>query len=332
MRAMQLDSPRPIGERPLAAVDRDPPVPGRGEVRIRAHVCGVCHTDLHTVEGDLELPRLPIVPGHQVVGLVDAVGPGVEEPEVGTRVGVAWMYRTCGRCRYCTTGRENLCESAEFTGLHADGGYAESMIAPADFVYPIPGGFGDLEAAPLLCGGVIGYRALVLSEVRPGARLGLYGFGSSAHVTIQVARHQGCDVYVWSRSEAHRRHAESLGAVWTGAVPERPPVAMDGSIIFAPAGELVPPALEALDRGGMLALAGIHMSPLPSIDYRLIYGERAVRSVANATRDDARELLEIAAAIPIRTEVSEHPLAEANAVLDAVRRSDLSGSAVLRVS
>ncbi|MGD8394019.1 MAG: zinc-dependent alcohol dehydrogenase family protein [Candidatus Eiseniibacteriota bacterium] len=332
MRAMQLDCPRPIERRPLAAVDRETPEPGPGEVRIRVHVCGVCHTDLHTVEGDLELPRLPLVPGHQVVGLIDAVGPGVEDPAVGDRIGVAWMFRTCGSCRYCTTGRENLCESAEFTGLHADGGYAESMIVPAGFVYPVPEGFGDREAAPLLCGGVIGYRALVLSEVRPGARLGLYGFGSSAHVTIQVARHQGCEVYVWSRSEAHRRHAEALGAVWTGAVPDRPPVAMDGSILFAPAGELVPPALEALDRGGTLALAGIHMSPLPSIDYRRIYGERAIRSVANATRDDARDLLEMAAAIPIRTDVSEHPLADANQVLAALKRSDLNGSAVLRVS
>lgn len=330
-RAMVLDRPRPIEERPLALRELPLPAPGPGELRLRISVCGICHTDLHLAEGDLQLPLLPAVPGHQVIGRVEALGPGGSAFTPGERAGVAWLHSACGECAYCRRGSENLCRAARFTGLHTRGGFADHIVVPAAFAYAIPEGFADLQAAPLLCGGVIGYRALKLSEVRPGGRLGLYGFGSSAHLTIQVARHQGCEVYVWSRSGQHRRHAEQLGAVWTGAVPERPPVAMDASIIFAPAGSLVPPALAALDRGGTLALAGIHMTPLPSIDYASIYGERGIRSVANATREDARELLELAAAIPIRTDVLVRPLAEANEALADLKHSRFDGSTVLTI-
>jgi propanol-preferring alcohol dehydrogenase len=240
MRAMLLREPKPAEGRPLELADLPLPEPGPGEVRLAVQACGVCRTDLHTVEGDLALPKLPVVPGHQIVGLVEARGEGADRFTEGQRVGVPWLYRTCGECEFCGQGLENLCQDAQFTGLHADGGYAEAMVVPQDFAYPIPEGFSDLEAAPLLCAGIIGYRALRLSEVEPGQRLGLYGFGGSAHVTIQVARHWGCEVYVFTRSEGHRRLARALGAVWVGGAEDDPPAKMHGSIIFAPAGGLVP--------------------------------------------------------------------------------------------
>lgn len=329
MLAQVLYEPRPITQQPLRLRDVPTPKIDRGQLLVKVTACGVCRTDLHTVEGELELPRLPLIPGHQVVGMVAAVGPDVDTFREGDRVGVVWLYRTCGACRYCRTGRENLCERGEFTGLHADGGYAEYMVVDAAFAYPLPGPLSDLEMAPLLCGGVIGYRALRLSEVRPGETLGLYGFGNSAHVTIQVARHWGCQVFVFTRSPGHQAHARELGAAWVGRAEDTPPEPLDAAIIFAPAGELIPQALRVLRPGGTVALAGIHMSPLPTMPYSLLYRERTLRSVANSTRQDARDLLALAATIGIRTEVTPFPLAAANEALLALKESRLRGDAVL---
>jgi propanol-preferring alcohol dehydrogenase len=245
---------------------------------------------------------------------------------------MAWLYSTCGLCKYCKRGSENLCDSARFTGQHAHGGFTEFMVVPASFAYPIPDGFPDVEAAPLLCAGIIGYRSLRLCEIHPGERLGLYGFGASAHVTIQVARHWGCEVYVFTRSEAHQRHATDLGAAWVGQAQDSPPAELDGAITFAPAGWLVPEVLRVLRKGGTLAINAIHMSPIPELPYQLIYGERTVRSVANATRRDAHELLQLAKEIPIHSDVELYPLAEANKVLKRLKRSEIQGAAVLQVA
>jgi len=329
MKAMILKAPRPVEENPLAAIELPPPEPGPDDIRIRVHVCGVCHTDLHTVEGELALPKLPLIPGHQIVGTVESMGANVTRFCVGDRVGVTWLYSACGECDFCRQGLENLCDNARFTGLHADGGYAQYAVVPAAFAYPIPAGFPDAQAAPLLCAGVIGYRSLRLCEIQPGQRLGLYGFGASAHVTIQVARHWGCEVYVFTRSEEHRRHARELGAVWVGGAEDDPPAEMDSSITFAPAGWIVPEALRVLRKGGTLAINAIHMSPIPEMKYSLIYGERTVRSVANCTRQDAEELLRLAAEIPIRTDVELYPLEEANRVLQRLKRAEVRGAAVL---
>lgn len=330
MQAMQLAAPKPVEDNPLAEVELPVPQPGAGQIRIKVRACGICHTDLHTVEGEIDLPRLPLVPGHQIVGVVDKLGDGVNRFSLGDRVGVPWLYHTDGTCRYCASGRENLCVNAQFTGRDVDGGYAEYMVAPADFAYPLPAGFDDVQAAPLLCAGVIGYRALRLSEVKPGGKLALYGFGASAHITIQVARHMGCDVYVFTRGEEHRRLALQLGAAWAGDASEQP-APLDAAIIFAPAGGLVPQALAALDRGGTLALAGIYMTTIPQFDYALIYGERTVRSVANATRRDAEELLTLAAKIPIRTEVQTFALADANKALQMLKAGRIDGAAALKI-
>lgn len=333
MRAMVLETPGPIETSPLALRDVPTPQPAAGEIRVRVAVCGVCRTDLHTVEADFPLPRTPVIPGHQVVGTVETCGEGVTEPAVGDRVGVAWLHETCGTCRFCTTGRENLCDNARFTGLHADGGYAEYLTVPAAFAYPIPDGFPDDQAAPLLCAGIIGYRALKRSAIRPGGRLGLYGFGASAHVAIQVARHWGCKVYVLTRSGGHRDLARRLGAAWVGGATARPPEPLDASVIFAPAGDLVPPALEALDKAGTVALAGIHVSDIPSLDYdRHLFQEKVLTSVTAATRQDGLELMDLAAAIPIRTETATFHLEEANEVLAKVKRSEISGAAVLQLA
>jgi propanol-preferring alcohol dehydrogenase len=327
---MLLRSVRAVEKGPLELVDLPRPDPGQGEVRLAIRACGVCHTDLHTVEGDLDLPKMPLVPGHQVVGVVEARGPGATRFEIGERVGVAWLYRTCGKCEFCRRGLENLCRDAEFTGLDVDGGYAETMVVPEAFAYPLPPSFTDTEAAPLLCAGIIGYRALKLSQIRPGQRLGLYGFGGSAHVTIQVALHWGCEVYVFTRSESHRRLARQLGAAWVGGAQDTPPLKVHGSIIFAPAGSLVPEALRVMERGGTLALAGVTMSAIPELDYdRLLYWERTVRSVANFTRDDARAFLKLAAEIPVETMVQKLPLKAANEALLALKRSEIDGTVVL---
>ena len=333
MRAMQL---RTVGS--IDSVDRLEPVElpepqaGPGQVRIRVSVCGCCHTDLHEIEGELELPGLPLVPGHQVVGEVDQVGEGVTSISAGERVGVAWLHETCGHCRFCDDGTENLCTDARFTGFDVSGGYAEYMVAPAAFVYPIPAGFPDLQAAPLLCAGIIGYRALRLSAVRPGQRLGLYGFGASAHVAIQVALHRGCEVYVFTRSDGHRDLARRLGAAWTGQAGEDPPELMDGAINFAPAGRLTLDALRLLQRGGTVALAGIYVDEIPTMDYaEHLYYEKKVTSVTASTRRDGHELMQLAAEIPIRTEVTTWPLAEVNEALRAVKNSEVDGAAVIRV-
>lgn len=331
MKAMILHRACPVEENPLTMVDLPVPQPDPGMVRLRVRVCGVCHTDLHLVEGDLALPKLPVVPGHQIVAEVDALGPGVTRFATGDRVGVPWLYSTCGTCAYCRSGRENLCDRAQFTGQHADGGFAEYMVVPADFSYPMPKGLPDVQAAPLLCAGIIGYRSLRLSEIEPGGRLGLYGFGASAHVTIQVARHWGCEVYVFTRSAEHQRHALELGAAWVGQAQDTPPAEIDSAITFAPVGWLVPEVLRVLRKGGTLAINAIHMSPIPEIPYSLIYGERTVRSVANSTRQDAEELLQLAAEIPIHTDVETYGLSEANAVLQRLDRSEVRGAAVLQI-
>ncbi len=332
MKAMVLRRPRPIADRPLVLEEVPLPEPGPGEIRLRVRACGVCHTDLHTVEGDLKLPRLPLIPGHQIVGVVEKRGEGVERFKLGQRVGVPWLNWACGECEFCRKGLENLCPNAKFTGLHVDGGYAEYAIVPEAFAYPIPEGFSDSQAAPLLCAGIIGYRALRLSEAKARERLGLFGFGASAHVTIQVARHLGCEVYVFTRTKGHQELAQKLGAAWVGPPQDEPPRQLDGAIIFAPAGWLVPKALRALRPGGTLALAGIHMTPIPELSYELLYGERTVRSVANMTREDARELLELAEKIPIQTEVEVYPLAEANEVLLRLKEGRIRGAAVLDIA
>lgn len=330
MQAMVLDTPGPVESQPLAMRDLDPPHPGPGQVRLRVTACGVCRTDLHTVEGELAAPRLPVVPGHQIVGVVEDVGEGVTPEKVGTRAGVAWMAGACGVCSFCRSGRENLCPEARFTGLHVDGGYAQLAVARADFTYPLPPGFSDEQAAPLLCAGVIGYRALRLAGALAGGRLGIFGFGASAHVAIQVALHAGCEVLVFTRSQLHRQHALRLGATWVGAPPDRSPAPLDHAVVFSPAGEQVVEALRRLARGGTVACAGVTMSDLPGFPYSLIYHERVVRSVANATRTDARELLELAAQIPITTSVEALPLAEANDALARVKHSQVTGALVLR--
>jgi alcohol dehydrogenase, propanol-preferring len=332
MRAMVLSESAAIENSPLELRDLPLPTPASGQVRIRVRACGLCHTDLHTVEGDLALPKRPITPGHQVVGIVDALGEGVRSVKEGDRVGVPWLYSTDGTCDFCRCGAENLCDNARFTGLHADGGYAEAMLVDEDFCYPIPDAFDDAHAAPLLCAGAIGYRSLRLSSAKCGDRLALYGFGASAHIVLQMARHMGCEVYVMTRTPAHRELALTLGAAWAGAADEMPPAPADAAIIFAPAGSLVPDALRNLRKGGTLALAGITMSQIPPLDYSLLYHERVLRSVANSTRDDVRECLRLAAEVPVRTEVELFPLEKANEALAALKQSRIRGAGVLEIS
>lgn len=332
MRAMVLEKTGPASKASLHGSDIPEPAPGPGEILVKVCACGVCRTDLHTVEGDLPLPHLPLTPGHQVVGTVKSLGEGVERFLEGDRVGVAWLNETCGSCRFCLSGMENLCESARFTGYHRDGGYAEALIVPADFAYSIPEGFPDVQAAPLLCAGIIGYRALKISGIEPGGRLGLFGFGASAHVAIQIAEYWGCDVYAFSRGEAHRRLAEELGAKWTGKTEETPPVKFDAAVVFAPAGEVVLRALETLDRGGTAALAGIHMSSIPAMDYeRHLFYEKTLRSVTAATRKDGQELMDLAPEIPICTEVATFPLSAANTALMDLKGGRINGAGVLVV-
>ncbi len=331
MQAMVLHRPRPIEERPLALEEVPTPEPGPKEIRLRVRVCGVCHTDLHTVEGELRLPKLPVIPGHQIVGEVEKLGEGASRFKLGQRVGVPWLNRACGECEFCRRGLENLCLKAKFTGLHVDGGYAQYAVVHEEFAHPLPEGFPDQQAAPLLCAGIVGYRAFKLSGAKEGDRLGLYGFGASAHVVIQVARHLGCEVYVFTRSEEHKRLAKELGAAWVGEARDEPPARLDSAIIFAPAGWIVPEALRVLRPGGTLALAGIYMSPIPEMKYELLYEERTVRSVANMTREDAQEFLRLAAEIPIRTEVEPFPLSQANEVLQRLKQAKVRGAAVLEI-
>lgn len=331
MQAWSLDRPRPVRERPLRLVTRDEPEPREGEVRVTVRACGICRTDLHVAEGELEVRRPGVIPGHQVVGVVDAIGPGVEPAWIGARVGVAWLHRTCGLCRFCRSGRENLCDAPDFTGWTVDGGFAEKLVAPASFVHRLPDGFGDLEAAPLLCAGIIGFRCLRrtgLTDWR-GARLGIYGFGAAGHVAIQLARARGAEVFVATRDrDRHQALATELGAAWVGGTLERPPHPLDAAIVFAPAGEIVPAALAALDKGGTLVLGGIHMSDVPSFPYAAIYGERCVLSVANNTREDARAFLAEAPG-RVHTHVQPFPFDQANEALSALAHDAIRGAAVL---
>ncbi len=332
MRAMLLRSQAPMATSPLRAADIPTPEPGPREIRVRVRACATCRTDLHVIEGDLPPRRLPLVPGHQVVGTVDALGPAAARFRVGERVGIGWLRSTCGACRFCKGGKENLCEESTYTGWTHDGGYAEYCCVPEAFAYAIPDGFDDAEAAPLLCAGIIGYRALRRSQVPRGGTLGLYGFGSSAHITLQVARYWGCVVYVSTRDPAHRRLAMELGAEWAGGPGERLPVKVDAAIIFAPAGELVPAALLDLDKGGTVALAGIHMSPVPAMAYEPhLFWEKTLQSVTANTREDGEGLLSEAAQIPIRPRVSRYPLADANRALQALAADRVEGTAVLVV-
>ncbi len=330
---MLLRRPAEAGSHPLALEDVLLPEPGPDDVRVRVRVCGVCRTDLHIVEGDLPPAKQPVIPGHEVVGIVDRVGSRVRTVKEGDRVGIAWLQHTCGRCEFCLDRQENLCLHAKFTGYHVDGGYADYAVVPEAYAYQIPSAFSDDEAAPLLCAGIIGYRALRLSGVKPGQRLGLYGFGASAHIAIQVARHWGCTVFVCSLREEHRALARELGAVWVGGAADAPPEKLHGAIMFAPAGELVPPALRALRRGGTLAIAGIHLSPIPPLDYdNDLFGERTIRSVTANTRQDGLDLLQEAAAIPIRTYTQRFKLEEANTALQALKAGTIKGAGVLQVA
>lgn len=397
MKAWQLMRPADARTAPLRLSEVDEPEPGPGEIRLRVRACGVCLTDVHIAEGDLVPPEYPVTPGHQVVGVVDAVGPGVEGIRPGERRGAYWLHQACGRCEACRRGEENLCPHARFTGLHVPGGYAEAMVVPAAYTVPVPPAFDDATAAPLLCAGVIGYRALRLSGLRAGERLALFGFGSSAHLVLQVARHQGCQVVVFTRSPAHRELARRLGAAWAGgaevlrrdepavpgtpaaagggpsepglggaaangrthpsparaeeqgrdgkamddprfprAVGEEPPDAeiplpCDRAIVFAPAGELVPLALRAVRPGGTVVINAVHMSDIPSFPYRLLHGERVLRSVAHVTRRDAEEFMALAAALPLQVAVQRYPFDQANRALADVKESRVNGAAVLVV-
>lgn len=358
MKAMQLATPRPAAERPLALVELPVPHPGPGQVLLKVRACGVCRTDLHILEGELPPHRSPVVPGHQIVAEVAALGDGAEhvapggEPGAaplrqGERAGVPWLHETDQACRFCRSGRENLCEHAAFTGWDVDGGFAEYTLAPAAFVYRLPDGMGDLAAAPLLCAGIIGYRCLRLVGIvgegaglagAPGPpaggprRLGLYGFGSAAHLCLQVARWRGWEVYAFTRGEEHRALALELGAEWAGDTRDDPGVLLDAGIVFAPAGELAVDALRRMDKGGIVALGGIYSSPIPPVEYPWLYHERVVRSVANSTRQDARELLRDASLVPVRSRVQVYDLDEANEALLDLKEDRVRGSAVLRVS
>ena len=327
MRALVLDAP----SRPLREAELPDPEPWRGQVRVRVEACGVCRTDLHIVDGELTEPKLPLVLGHQIVGVVDAAGDGVEL-EAGGRVGVPWLGWTDGDCRFCRSGRENLCQRARFTGYHLDGGYAELAVADARYCFRLPEDHAALQLAPLLCAGLIGYRSLRLAG--DGERLGLYGFGASAHIVAQVARHQGRRVFAFTRAGdvESQELARSLGAEWAGASEELPPEPLDAAIVFAPVGALVPAALRALDRGGVVVCAGIHVSDIPSFPYELLWEERAVRSVANLTRQDGEELLALAPQVPVRTHVEVFPLAEANEALSRLRDGRITGAAVLEIA
>ena len=329
MLAARLHHPAPAAERPLSIERIDDPAPGPGELLVDVAACAVCRTDLQIAEGDLAARRLPIVPGHQAVGTVAALGAGVAGWTPGDRVGVAWLGGACGACAFCRGGRENLCGAAQFTGWDRDGGFAERMTVRADFAVRLPDGFADVDAAPLLCGGVIGYRALRVSGIRPGGRLGLFGFGASALIAIQVARHWGCEVYVWTRSESERARAAELGAAWTGGYDAPAPAPLDAAVTFAPAGDVVVTALRAVNRGGTVAINAIHLDRVPEFPYELLWGERVIRSVANVTRSDAREFMALAAEAGIRTAVERHPLDGVNEALRRIADGSVSGAAVL---
>jgi alcohol dehydrogenase, propanol-preferring len=332
MRAMAVAKPAPIERSPLQKIDAPVPEPGPGEVLVKVHACGVCRTDLHVAEGDLA-PKLPrVIPGHEIVGEVARCGARATRLKPGARVGIAWLRETCGECVYCRRGRENLCPGARFTGWDHDGGYSEYAVVREDFAHELPATVPDEELAPLLCAGIIGYRAIKRAEIKPGMTVGLYGFGGSAHLAIQVLRHWGCRVFVMSRGGAHRDLAAELGAEWIGGADDRPPAPLDAAILFAPAGSLVPAALAALDRGAILSVAGIYLSPIPPLDYdKHLFQERELRSVTANTRADAREFLKIAGEIPIRTSTVAFELDDANRALAMLKHDEIKGAAVLRI-
>ncbi|WP_395659617.1 zinc-dependent alcohol dehydrogenase family protein [Nocardioides sp.] len=333
MSAWVVDRPGPVSSGPLVAVERAVPEPGPGELLVAVEACGVCRTDLHLAEGDLAPHRPRTVPGHQVVGRVTALGPGTERFVAGDRVGIAWLRSTCGECRWCRAGRENLCPASTYTGWDADGGFAEHAVVPAAYAYALPEEPDPVALAPLLCAGIIGYRALVRAQLPPGGRLGLYGFGSSAHLTAQLALAQGAELYVATRGEPDRRLALELGATWAGGAADPPPVPLDSAIVFAPAGELVPVALRALDRGGTLALAGIHMSEVPAMGYtEHLFLERDLRTVTSNTRRDGEELLRLAVRLGVRAHTTTYPFEAADRALADLAAGRVSGSAVLRSS
>ncbi len=326
MRAMQLDRPGTA----LRRVDRPDPLPGTGQVKVAVSACGVCRTDLHVVDGDLTEPRLPIIPGHEIVGRVDALGEGVDNFEVGDRIGIPWLGHTCGHCFYCQGGIENLCDAPGFTGYQIDGGYADCTIADARYCFALPDAYGDAEAAPLLCAGLIGYRSLVMAG-DDSMRLGIYGFGAAAHIVAQVARYQQREVYAFTSpgDSAAQDFALEMGAAWAGGSDQPAPVELDAAIIFAPVGALVPAALRAVRKGGVVVCGGIHMSEIPAFDYDILWGERVLRSVANLTRQDAVDFLALAPKVPVRTRVVEFPLERANEALESLRDGNLTGAAVL---
>ena len=329
MKACLLRTPAPVTTNPLVFADAPDPRPGTGEVLVRVSACGVCRTDLHVVEGELPPRKSPVIPGHQIVGAIEKLGDGAHRFARGARVGIPWLHSADLTCEFCRSGRENLCDHPTFTGYTVDGGYAQYAVAPEDFVYPIPETFPDEQAAPLLCAGIIGFRCLRLSGIKRGSRLAFYGFGSAAVVAIQVARHWGAEVYACTRGKEHQQLAMDFGAVWADEATVEPPEKLDAAVIFAPAGELVPPALAALKKGGVLVLGGIHMSPIPSFDYNLLYQERVIRSVANNTRRDGEDFLRVAAEIPVRTQVTVFPLREANRALNDLKSDRINGAAVL---
>ncbi|WP_228055250.1 zinc-dependent alcohol dehydrogenase family protein [Gloeocapsopsis crepidinum] len=325
---MILDTPG----KPLRVANLPIPTPNPQQVLIRVRACGICRTDLHIVDGELTQPKLPLVPGHQIVGIIEEVGEQVQQFKVGDRVGVPWLGHTCHHCRYCLSGKENLCDYAQFTGYQIDGGYAEYTVAEESFCFPLPDDYPDLQAAPLLCAGLIGYRAYRMTG--DAQKLGFYGFGAAAHILIQLARYQGREVYAFTRKGdiKGQEFARTLGAVWAGSSEELPPEPLDAAIIFAPIGALVPAALRAVTKGGVVVCAGIHMSDIPSFPYHILWEERVVRSVANLTRLDGEEFLALAPQVPIHTEVNLFPLNEANDALDALRSGKINGAAVLVVA
>lgn len=329
MKAMLLSQPAAIDTNPLVLSEVKLPEPAEDEVLVEVIACGICRTDLHVVEGELSPKLSKVIPGHQVVGQIVRCGYAAKKYAIGARVGIPWLHRTCGRCEFCTREKENLCPNALYTGWTVNGGYAEYVVAPEQFVYPIPKDFSALAAAPLLCAGIIGFRALRLAELQSGDTLGIYGFGAAGHVCIQVARHRGIRVVVSTREDKHRKLATELGAEWAGGAYDDPPMPLNAAIVFAPAGELVPVALKNLKRGGTLVLGGIYMSPIPTFSYDLLYWERKIRSVSNNTRQDGFDFLRVASEIPIHTQTQLFPLEQANAALQALKRDGIRGAGVM---
>ncbi len=329
MKAIRLHKPGPIEGKPLHSEEVADPRPAKGQLLLKVLACGVCHTDLHIIEGDIRAPRSSLTPGHQVVGEVVAIGDGVEGWIIGERAGVPWLHKACKICSYCVRGEENLCREAEFTGFHVDGGYAEAVLAQADYALRVPAEIQDEDIAPLLCAGIVGYRSLHKADLQPGERLGLVGFGASAHLVIQVAVHWGHEVYVFTRGKKHRELAKQLGAAWVGDAQDEAPKSLDRAIVFAPSGSLVPIMLSKLRPGGTLALNAIHMTPIPEFSYDLIWEERTLRSVANATYQDGVDFLALAAEIPVRARIERYPLEQAGKALQDMKKSRIDGAGVL---